>query len=390
MDKLSIVLRTSWVFTAILFSCTVFGAPGEIQVDLESSTDQVAWNPASPGVVDVSTSEPFYRVTLVPVDGGVLHTGPSVQATTADPGGLVEVIFESSPDLSTWSPDTPGVFDVSGSKQFFQVRTADIVSGEFVTVNGGTFEMSGRQTTVSGFEIKRTEVTQAEWSEVELWALSNGYDFSGSADGCDTDHPIQSVTWYDVVKWCNARSEKDGLTPAYYTEDTLSSVYRTGVVDVTNAQVNWAADGYRLPTEAEWEFAARGGNSSSGFTYSGSNIVGDVAYYGSNSTGAQCNYFSSLGTWPVGQKNGNELGIVDMSGNVFEWCWDWFEQPISPVSATDPHGPDGINTNRSVRGGSWLHIAEWCEPAFRDNNFDPAGFGSTIGFRIVKVLPVVP
>jgi formylglycine-generating enzyme required for sulfatase activity len=113
-----------------------------------------------------------------------------------------------------------------------------------------------REVTLDAYYIGKHEVTKAEWDEVRTWGLSNGYTDLAAGSGKASNHPVQTITWYDMVKWCNARSQKEGLTPAYYTNDAQTTIYKTGDVDVTNAQVNWSANGYRLPTEAEWEKAA--------------------------------------------------------------------------------------------------------------------------------------
>jgi len=174
----------------------------------------------------------------------------------------------------------------------------------FVFVEGGTFQMGSNDgdsdekpvhsVTVSSFYVGKFEVTQKEYQNV---MGKNPSYFKGE------NNPVENVTWYDAVKYCNKRSEKEGRTPSYN-------------INGNNVTCDFSANGYRLPTEAEWEYAARGGNKSQNYKYSGSNKIGDVAWYDSN---------SGLRTHPVGQKAPNELGIYDMTGNVWEWCWDWYD-----------------------------------------------------------------
>jgi formylglycine-generating enzyme required for sulfatase activity len=196
-------------------------------------------------------------------------------------------------------------------------------------------------------------VTYELWTEVRDWSLAHGYtDLPAGQNGCSpalldnvgSNNPVTMVNWFDVVKWCNARSEKDGLTPVYYTDSTQSSIYRTGQIDINIDAVKWTANGYRLPTECEWEYAARGGNQTHDYMYSGSyDDLDEVAWYKNNSGDS---------THPVGQKKANELGIYDMSGNVDEWCWDWYGYAYPSGVTTDLKGPTTTKSMRVARGGS--------------------------------------
>ena len=262
-------------------------------------------------------------------------------------------------------------------------------SPPMVIVGGGTFQMGSADAndygygaspphtvTLGSFYMDKTEITYEKWSEVYIWGLTHGYtDLPAGQNGYNpvgSNNPVTNVSWYDIVKWCNARSEKDGLTPAYYTSNTLATVYRTGQVDLAAGAVKWTANGFRLPTEAEWEFAARGGTKSQGYTYSGSETIDGVAWYVTN---------SGNNTHPVSTKGVNELGLYDMSGNVWEWCWDWHDT-YGASSQTDPKGPTS-GTYRVLRGGSFNYNVNYCRVAVRNGNYPSSLRVYDLGFRCV-------
>jgi formylglycine-generating enzyme required for sulfatase activity len=204
------------------------------------------------------------------------------------------------------------------------------------------------QVSVNSFYMGKYEVTQAEYEQV---MGINPSKFKGS------NLPVEQITWYDVVEYCNRLSQREGLTPVYQ-------------ISGSTATCNWNANGYRLPTEAEWEYACRAGTTTAYNT--GNTINTNTGWYGDNSNST---------THPVGQKPANAWGLYDMHGNVWEWCWDWFVS-YSSRTQTDPRGPTS-GSYRVARGGSWFIDKRELRSAYR-GYYNPSVRYSILGFRLVR------
>jgi len=249
---------------------------------------------------------------------------------------------------------------------------------------------------VSAFYMDTNLVAYTLWQQVRQWAATNGYSFDPGGAGLAGNYPVQTINWYDAARWCNARSQMDGLAPAYYTDTNLTQVYKTGDVDAL--YVNWTVSAYRLPTEAEWEKAARGGLAQLRFPW-GNTISESQANYDGDPYDGLYGYTYDLGpvgfnaafntgfvnysagyTSPVGYFAPNAYGLYDMAGNVFEWCWDWYG-----VYASGPQfNPHGVASGsyRVLRGGNWSHFANECRAASR-NDEAPTYGDNGVGFRTV-------
>lgn len=261
-------------------------------------------------------------------------------------------------------------------------------------MEGGTSELPVHTVYVSAFFMDKYEVSRELWLPVYAWAQGRGYNLSGGSFK-DVNHPVQTINWYDAAKWCNARSEKEGLTPCYYTDASQATVYRSGSLNITNACVKVSASGYRLPTEAEWEKAARGGLNGKRFPWGDTITHSQANYYSSSSyaydvsptRGYHPTY--GAGTSPVGSFAANGYGLFDMAGNVFEWTWDWYDgnwYGNAQATSDNCQGPPAPLTSRVVRGGAWTESSNVLRCAYRNDYGTPVNAGNPFGFRCVRGL----
>ena len=247
------------------------------------------------------------------------------------------------------------------SHAYVSLSAEEPLSNEMLRISGGTFIMGSpateagrspnegpqRQVTVSSFYIGRFPVTQAEFEEL---MGANPSSFRGS------NLPVERVSWFDAIEFANRRSVLSGLEPVY-------------IISGQNVIWNREANGYRLPTEAEWEFACRAGTQT---PFHSGNSIGNAGWHSGNSNNR---------THPVGQREPNDWGLYDMHGNVLEWCWDWLGT-FPATAETDPIGP-ATGTHRVYRGGSWRFAAHQTRSAFRFGNHPHLRL-DFIGFRLAR------
>lgn len=235
---------------------------------------------------------------------------------------------------------------------------------EMGSTEGKPDEKPIRSVNLSSYFIGETEVTFGQWKSVCAWAEVNGYEFSSNAKGASDKHPVTNVSWYDAVKWCNAKSEKEKYAACYRGR---GGVYRKGLEP--RVDCDWTGEGYRLPTEAEWEKAARG-------------RLNGKAFPNGNSLDTRAANFSSTGTKLVGMYSPNGFGLRDMAGNVWEWVWDYHAGSYDVRDVVNPRGPS-LGAMKVLRGGGFSGSAEGCRVSDR-NGLHPYESSGNLGLRVVR------
>lgn len=299
--------------------------------------------------------------------GGVMSSTPPAVAPK-DPTKMAEACIRCSQTLVGGKMPTRTTTTTTYSQTGYASQPAPAANQDFtetawginmkmIWVEGGDFlmgctseqgncesdEQNVRRVTVDGFYIGMLEVTQSQWEKVVGTSIYQQKSKAGgnSTYGVGPDYPMYYVSWDEAMEFCRLLSNKTGRT-------------------------------YTLPTEAQWEYAARGGNKNEGAKYAGSNMIDAVAWYTDN---------SGSSTHIVGSKRANALGIYDMSGNVWEWCKDWYANSYVSYDTNNPVGPSS-GSSRVLRGGSWYDSASYCRVANRSSN-SPGDRDYSLGFRVV-------
>ena len=306
-------------------------------------------------------------------------------------GDLGENIANGAGKHIVWNAGADGIeYDADQYRIRILANDGFAIPENFVYVPGGTFlmgdtrgagnpdELPVHSVALNSYYIGKYEVTQADYSQYMQPSQSWTSNW-----GLGDNYPAYYVSWYAILKYCNLRSLAEGLTPVYTISGSTNPVdwgaVPTGYNSAWDAAIcDWSANGYRLPTEAEWEYAARGATNDPDYLYSGSDDINAVAWYSGNN--------SLNGCKAVGIKVPNGLGTFDMSGNLWEWCWDWYSSSYySSSPASNPTGPAN-GSYRMPRGGSWDYYAAVCRVSYRSYSC-PYDSDYWNGFRLCRSIP---
>jgi len=330
-----------------------------------SASLELSWPGQKNRLYDLMAS-PDMKPPFTPVASGLPGMEPLMTQTVpiaGDQSQFYHVEAKLAPSSSLMAQDPPA-YKPDPKEGSLQREMKKVPGGSYVMGDTSALEQSAlpvHNVNLATYFMDKFEVTVADWKTVVTWANEHGYDLPlANTFNPPANHPAPGISWYEAVKWCNARSEMEGRVPAYYTDTAITQVYRTGVQDLSDAHVNWAGNGYRLPTEAEWEKACRGG------------LQGKLYGWGDEDPITRANHWQYLvaqgrsqDAYPIstpvgyfdgtqdggGPDAGNGYGLYDMTGNAWEWCWDR-NAPYAADTVYEPKGPNAGN-ERIARGGSW-------------------------------------
>jgi formylglycine-generating enzyme required for sulfatase activity len=303
----------------------------------------------------------------------------AVEVSNLAPEGYFRLAAQTNAPAMAGMVLIPAGSFIMGNYLFFNVATNDPDISDANPTN----------ISLSAFYVDANLVSYALWTNVFAYATNQGYGFVNSGSGKGPNYPVESVDWFDCVKWCNARSQQAGLAPCYFTDAGYTQIYTNGEPLV---HLNFTNNGYRLPTEAEWEEAARGGLAGNRFPWGNSISESQANYHSVTIFGYDLgpnglNAIGSLGgtnpaTGPIGSFAPNTFGLYDMAGNLDEWCWDWYGSPYGQPSTTNP---TGIKSGfyRVLRGGEWGIDCDYLRCAWRSYDY-PTNVISRYGFRCVR------